>query len=130
MRSSISDALDLTLDSMIFITLAFYGVMPVIPLIIGQIVSKNVVGRALKRLGFENKRRVGSGVQYYLTREGVEDLAKRLGIEPEPAKQQSENERREGFCEVCGGETNKCYVRGGRLVWLCDRCIADWEGKL
>ncbi|MEM2294405.1 MAG: queuosine precursor transporter [Nitrososphaerota archaeon] len=44
LRSSISDALDLTLDSMIFITLAFYGVMPVIPLIIGQIVSKNVVG--------------------------------------------------------------------------------------
>ncbi|MEM2352376.1 MAG: hypothetical protein QXT26_08230, partial [Thermoproteota archaeon] len=87
------------------------------------------VGRALKRLGFENKRRVGTGVQYYMTRESVEDLAKRLGIEPEPAKQQSEK-RREGFCEVCGGEANKCYVRGGRLVWLCDRCLADWEGNL
>lgn len=44
LRSSISDILDLTLDSVIFVTLAFYGVMPIIPLIIGQIISKNVVG--------------------------------------------------------------------------------------
>ncbi|MDI6886041.1 MAG: queuosine precursor transporter [archaeon] len=44
LRSSVSDAMDLTLDSMIFVTLAFFGVMPVIPLIIGQIVSKNVIG--------------------------------------------------------------------------------------
>ena len=44
LRSTVSDALDLTLDSAIFVTLAFWGVMPVIPLILGQIVSKNVVG--------------------------------------------------------------------------------------
>jgi len=44
LRSSVSDILDLTLDSVIFVTLAFYGVMPVIPLIIGQIVSKNIIG--------------------------------------------------------------------------------------
>ena len=43
-RSGVSDILDLTLDSIIFVTLAFYGVMPVIPLILGQIVSKNIVG--------------------------------------------------------------------------------------
>jgi len=44
LRSVTSDVLDLTLDSVIFVTLAFYGVMPVIPLVIGQIVSKNVIG--------------------------------------------------------------------------------------
>jgi len=44
LRSSLSDVVDLTLDSVIFVTLAFYGVMPVIPLIIGQIVSKNIIG--------------------------------------------------------------------------------------
>lgn len=44
LRSVTSDVLDLTLDSLIFITLAFYGVMPIIPLIIGQIVSKNIIG--------------------------------------------------------------------------------------
>ena len=44
LRSSLSDAVDLTLDSAIFVTLAFYGVMPVAPLIAGQIVSKNIIG--------------------------------------------------------------------------------------
>lgn len=44
LRSSVSDIVDLTLDSVIFVTLAFHGVMPVIPLIIGQIVSKNIIG--------------------------------------------------------------------------------------
>lgn len=44
LRSSVSDVLDLTLDSIIFVTLAYYGVMPLIPLIIGQIVSKNIIG--------------------------------------------------------------------------------------
>jgi len=44
LRSSVSDALDLTLDSVIFVTLAFYGVLPVLPLILGQIVSKNIIG--------------------------------------------------------------------------------------
>ena len=44
LRASLSDAVDLTLDSLIFVTLAYYGVMPVMPLIIGQIVSKNIIG--------------------------------------------------------------------------------------
>jgi len=44
LRSSVSDILDLSLDSIIFVSLAFYGVAPVIPLIIGQITSKNIVG--------------------------------------------------------------------------------------
>jgi len=44
LRSVITDVLDLTLDSIVFVTLAFYGEMPVIPLIIGQIVSKNMIG--------------------------------------------------------------------------------------
>ena len=44
LRCSVSDAVDLTLDSVIFVSLAYWGVMPVMPLIIGQIISKNVVG--------------------------------------------------------------------------------------
>jgi uncharacterized integral membrane protein (TIGR00697 family) len=44
LRSVTSDCLDLTIDSLIFVTLAFYGVMPIVPLIIGQIVSKNIIG--------------------------------------------------------------------------------------
>ncbi len=44
LRVTTSDILDLTLDSVIFVTLAFYGVMPIVPLMIGQIVSKNIIG--------------------------------------------------------------------------------------
>ncbi len=44
LRSVASDFLDLTFDSVIFVALAFYGEMPIIPLIAGQIVSKNIIG--------------------------------------------------------------------------------------
>ncbi len=44
LRSVTSDVADLTLDSLIFVSIAFYGIMPIIPLIIGQIVSKNIIG--------------------------------------------------------------------------------------
>ncbi len=44
LRSVASDFTGLTLDSLIFVPLAFYGVMPVVPLIIGQIISKNIIG--------------------------------------------------------------------------------------
>ncbi|MEM3382725.1 MAG: queuosine precursor transporter [Nitrososphaerales archaeon] len=44
LRSIVSDILDLTLDSIIFVTIAFYGLMPILPLIAGQIISKNIIG--------------------------------------------------------------------------------------
>lgn len=39
------------------------------------------IGNALRRLGFKEKRRVGTGYQYKLNTADVEDLAARLGIE-------------------------------------------------
>ena len=44
LRSVSSDAIGLTLDSIIFVTIAFAGVAPLLPLIIGQIVAKNIIG--------------------------------------------------------------------------------------
>ncbi len=44
LRNVLSDVLSLALDSFIFIFLAFYGVTPVIPLIIGQVVTKCLIG--------------------------------------------------------------------------------------
>jgi len=38
------------------------------------------VGRALKRLGFSEKRRIGTGIEVKLTVDKVKDLADRLGI--------------------------------------------------
>jgi len=39
------------------------------------------IGNALRRLGFKEKRRVGTGYQYKLHKADVEDLAARLGLE-------------------------------------------------
>jgi len=39
------------------------------------------VGNALRRLGFKDKRRVGTGYEYKLTKIDVEDIASRLGLE-------------------------------------------------
>jgi hypothetical protein len=45
LRSVSSDVADLTLDSLIFVPLAFYGTgMPIMPLLVGQIISKNIIG--------------------------------------------------------------------------------------
>jgi hypothetical protein len=41
------------------------------------------VGRALKRLGFLDKRAVGKGVEYFFRVSQIKDLAERLGIEKE-----------------------------------------------
>jgi len=46
LRSSVSDAVSLSLDSLIFVVIAFAGVMPLLPLLIGQIVMKNLIGFA------------------------------------------------------------------------------------
>ncbi|MDD3621433.1 MAG: queuosine precursor transporter [Methanofollis sp.] len=44
LRSVSSDLFSLTVDSVIFVVIAFGGVAPLVPLIIGQIVSKNIIG--------------------------------------------------------------------------------------
>jgi len=41
------------------------------------------IGNALRRLGFKEKRRVGTGYQYKLNKADVKDLAARLGVEPQ-----------------------------------------------
>jgi len=42
------------------------------------------IGSALRRLGFTEKRRVGTGYQYFLKNEDVNDLAKRMNLPSEP----------------------------------------------
>lgn len=44
LRSIGSDFLNLTLDSLLFVSLAFWGVVPIGPLILGQVFSKNLIG--------------------------------------------------------------------------------------
>ena len=44
LRSSVSDAVSISLDSLIGVVIAFARVMPLMPLLIGQIVMKNIIG--------------------------------------------------------------------------------------
>jgi hypothetical protein len=45
LRSAVSDVADLTLDSVIFVSIAFFSAgIPLLPLIIGQVVSKSIIG--------------------------------------------------------------------------------------
>lgn len=86
------------------------------------------IGNALRRLGFREKRRVGTGYQYKICKGEVEDLAKRLNIteipeEPPPKLQY-------GNCEVCGKPAAPGYIRNGRWVFLHDKCSENYEGDL
>jgi len=53
------------------------------------------IGKALKRLGFAEKRRVGTGIEYYLRRKEVEDLAIRIGVKPQQKGQTQQKEQTE-----------------------------------
>ena len=83
------------------------------------------IGRALKRLGFTEKRRVGTGTEYYLKRQQVEDLAIRLGIVPQEKAENSsvqQNSQKENsiqqVCRVGLSEENFSLVYG-KLRELC-----------
>ena len=83
------------------------------------------IGRALKRLGFTEKRRVGTGTEYYLRRQQVEDLAIRLGIVPQEKAENSsvqQNSQKENsiqqVCRVGLSEENFSLVYG-KLRELC-----------
>jgi hypothetical protein len=48
------------------------------------------IGKALKRLGFKEKRRCGRGVEYRLTPDTVKDMAERLGVYLPPTEEEAE----------------------------------------
>ena len=64
------------------------------------------VGRALRRLGFTEKHRVGTGYEYLIKRQAVQDLAERLGIKPQEESQIQQTEQKESsiakVCWICG----------------------------
>jgi len=60
------------------------------------------VGRALRRLGFTEKHRVGTGYEYLIKTQAVQDLAERLGIKPQPESQTQQIKQAEGpLMKVC-----------------------------
>ena len=101
------------------------------------------VGNALRRLGFTEKRRVGTGYEYRLTQNDVADLAERLGITPSQPTLEDKllNIKSCGWADTVYGE-HQCYVCGvvkstswqaetfqGEKVWLCEDCKQKWEAQ-
>lgn len=100
------------------------------------------VGRALKRLGFVDKRRVGTGYEYRLSKDAVKDLAERLGIETVEETKVclddlvevvwSNEFHGEHECAICRcecltswqGTTNK-----GAKVAICENCQQEFEKR-
>jgi len=73
--------------------------------------STRWIGRALRRLGFTEKRRLGTGYEYLLKRHEVEDLAQRLGIQHDGESPNQQIEQKEdGVAKVC---------------WICRRPILE-----
>ena len=68
------------------------------------------IGRALKRLGFTEKRRIGKGVEYYLKREEIEDLAKRIGIPQQEQPNQQAEQKESSIAKTC---------------WICGKPILE-----
>jgi hypothetical protein len=94
------------------------------------------IGNALRRLGFQDKRRVGTGYECRLTRGAVEDLAERLGIESECSlhsphspsiRHLSVEECFPGKCSYCGAQTViEAYADG---FGVCRNCLKELEDK-
>ena len=63
------------------------------------------IGRALKRLGFTEKRRLGTGREYFFKKQEILDLAQRLGIQEESGAtltQEANNNEAARTCWICG----------------------------
>lgn len=52
-------------------------------------INNRWIGRVMTRLSFNEKRRIGTGIEYRLTPEKIEDLAERLNIPYTPASTQT-----------------------------------------
>ena len=90
------------------------------------------IGRALKRLGFTDKRRLGTGREYRFTKKAIIDLAERLGIETSQTSSKEASETSsDKVCEVCGSKGAKFHlVPGQGTKWICDRCLEDYGGDV
>ena len=51
-------------------------------------INTSWIGRTLMRLGFKDKRRVGTGYQYRLNLDDVSDIAERMGVKPQAEKKE------------------------------------------
>lgn len=94
------------------------------------------IGRALGRLGFAEKRRMGSGTEYKFTIRQIRDVANRLGLishtelslpsqptdEGNQGNECNESMNYNGICESCGKHAE---VKKSNGKYICKTCITD-----
>jgi len=97
------------------------------------------VGRALRRLGFKEKRRVGTGTEYFFSVIDVQDLAKRMEIEAplfnldNVLRLTTITQTQQGKCGYCGtdGSMNReAILHNNDRVPLCDDCAWKIEKQI
>jgi len=89
------------------------------------------IGNALRRLGFKEKRRVGTGYEYKLNVADVRDLAQRMQIDTIAVETGSTLASNKLPCEVCGSFEAKMHLIPDKGVhWLCDPCLETYPGKV
>jgi hypothetical protein len=81
------------------------------------------VGRALTRLGFKQKRRLGTGVQYFILKTQVNDVLRRLGLTPLLASQPSQ--LTQPSLNQNGETLKTCWVCLKPLDLSCDKWIQN-----
>ncbi|MGQ9470045.1 MAG: hypothetical protein ACUVTD_09575, partial [Nitrososphaerales archaeon] len=102
-------------------------------------INNTWVGRALKRLGLDEKRRLGTGMQYHLSPETVNKVCQRLAIIPPTLEttqttQTSLNEKVEQTvyrCRFCNGLTKRWRAsKHGEPIPLHEECEDKFKGDL
>jgi hypothetical protein len=108
-------------------------------------VTTRWVGNTLKRLGFKDKRRVGSGYQYRLNLADVKDIAERMGVKPQVKKeddrqpkgpQKTLDSSEHGEPSVCSERNIKVFSEHVKALTrlkmrLQDRCsLCEMNGRM
>lgn len=127
---------------------SFYPVKELRTLMIGEFgdepwLNEKWLGRALGRLGFSEKRRVGTGIEYQLSPAKVKDIAIRLGVLDQNAYTQTtlttqttpvsvvnevnvvSEDANDKECCKCGSKDNLAEIKDdidGKTLWICPRC--------
>jgi len=91
-------------------------------------ISNSYCGVLLKTLGFSKKRLPGTGrTAIILDQSLIDRLKYRYGVQ----EQVKISTHFKGTCIVCGSEDGKLHLIPGKgEVYICDRCLPDYEGDV
>jgi hypothetical protein len=97
------------------------------------------VGNALRRLGFSEKRRVGTGYEYRLTQAEVKDQCERLNVEYKAddfsrikTLKYDDKGIEERECAFCGYKKPTGWIATtfkNETLPICDDCRKEWESR-